>query len=260
MSFMQRSCAGLVAGCTTVILSSAIAARPAQAPAGPIETFRDDFDGPRLGSSWKILKADGKRWLLDAGKLVIVTEPGSIAQKQDTLRNQIILDRVLPADYTVTTKLAIPLRSQGNWAGIMDFVDRDNYLRVAYWAKPHGMNLWRKAVFDKEIGGEANTLEFGPRRLGREKDPSSIDFIGGRRDPETIWLRLEKRGRTFTGSFSMDGAQWHKIGDHLVPPVGEGKLSLAAANSEQSIDAYGQKQAEVAAQFDFVEVVPGNRR
>ncbi|MBI1874547.1 MAG: hypothetical protein HYS05_11795 [Acidobacteria bacterium] len=260
MSLIQRSCTGLVAGCAAVFLWSATAAREAQAPTAPIETFREEFDGASLGSVWKILKEDKKRWFLDAGKLVIVTQRGSIAQKQDTLRNQIILDRVLPADYTMTTKLAIPLRSQGNWAGIMDYVDRDNYLRVAYWAKPHGMNLWRKAVFNKEIASEANTLEFGPRRLGREKDPSSIDFVGGRRDPETIWLRLEKRGRTFTGSFSMDGAQWHKIGDHLVPPVGEGKLSLAAANSEQSIDAYGQKQAEVAAQFDFVEVVPGNRR
>ncbi len=146
-------------------------------------------------------------------------------------------------------KVATTLRSHNNWAGVQIYLDKDNYLNLGYWAKPWGNNIWRQAFFSKEVEGQVNRLEFGPRHIGGEGGTPQLDFIGGRNSPETVWLRLEKRGSTFTASFSMDGAKWHKIGDHTVLRMGSARLSLAAANAQA--DA-----AEVAAEFDFVEVKP----
>ena len=220
-------------------------------PTSPADggAFRDDFEGSKLNPAWKILKEDKNRWTLEGGKLVLVTQKGSIAEKQDDLRNQFILDRPLPDNYTVNVKLAVTLRSHNNWAGFQIYLDKDNYLNLGYWAKPWGNNIWRQAFFSKEVEGQVNRLEFGPRHIGGEGGTPQLDFIGGRNNPEAVWLRLEKRGSTFTASFSMDGAKWHKIGDHTMLRMGSARLSLAAANAQA--DA-----AEVSAEFDFVEVQP----
>jgi len=220
------------------------------APAPAAGAFRDDFEGAALGPAWKILKEDKERWILEGGRLTIVSQKGGIGgKKDDNLRNQFVLDRDLPGDYTLTTTLAIPLRAQGNWASVLVYLDRDKYLMLGYWAKPHGNNLVRRPFFLKEIGGEGNRLEYGPYTLARPGRPT-VEFIGAKKDAETIWLRLEKRGSAFTGSFSPDGRDWVKIGDHTVLRMGAARLSLAAANGQAS------GVAEVAAEFDFVEVQP----
>src|SRR3989304_3465639 len=128
--------------------------------------FRDDFEGSKLNPAWKILKEDKNRWTLEGGKLVLVTQKGSIAEKQDDLRNQFILDRPLPDNYTVNVKLAVALRSHNNWAGFQIYLDKDNYLNLGYWAKPWGNNIWRQAFFSKEAEGQGNRLELGPRHIG----------------------------------------------------------------------------------------------
>lgn len=224
------------------------AAAPAPAPSGG--GFRDDFDGRKLNPAWKILKEDKNRWTLEGGKLIIVTQKGSIYEKSDDLRNQFVLDRPLPDNYTITTKLTITLRSQQHLAALTIYRDKDNYLNLGYWGKPWGNNVFRRPFFSKEVEGQANTLEFEPRTIGGEGGTPQLDFMGPRKDPETIWLRLEKRGSTFTGSFSMDGTRWYKIADHTMLRMGDARLSLAASNGTAT------NAAEVSAEFDFVEVKP----
>jgi hypothetical protein len=220
---------------------------PAAKPAGG---FRDDFEGTRLGPGWRILKEDKERWTLEGGRLLIVTQKGGITgKKEDNLRNQLVLDRDLPADYTATVKLAIPLAAQHNWAGVLVYVDPDRYLALGYWAKPHGYNLVRRPFFLKEIEGEGNQLEYESYTLERPGKPK-VEFIGARKTAEPVWLRIDKRGSTFTGSFSLDGQDWVKIGDHTVLRMGAARLSLVAANGQHA------GVAEVAAEFDFVEIVP----
>jgi hypothetical protein len=174
---------------------------------------------------------------------------GTQVEVNVNLRNQFVLDRDLPADYAVTTRLAIPLRAQGNWAGVLVYLDANKYLMLGYWARPHGNNLVRRPFFLKEIAGESNQLEYGSYTLERPGQPK-VEFIGAKKDAETIWLRLEKRGNAFTGSFSVDGQGWVKIGDHTVLRMGGARLSLAAANGQAA------GAAEVAAEFDFIEVQP----
>jgi regulation of enolase protein 1 (concanavalin A-like superfamily) len=226
-----------------------IAQAPAPAPAGG-GGFLDNFDGAKLNPAWKILKEDKNRWALDGGKLTIVTQKGSIWQKNDTLRNQFVLERSLPANYVVTAKVAMTLRSQNQWTGMLLYLDADNYLEVGYWGKPWGSNVWRKAVFAKELEGQTNVLEFEPREIGGQPGVPKLDFMGPTKDPENVWLRVEKKGNTFSASFSMDGRNWHKIGDHTMLRMSGAKLSLMASN-ETSGDS-----AEVAAEFDFVEIQP----
>ena len=218
-------------------------------PAPGAGTFRDEFEGTKLGPSWKILKEDKNRWAVEGGKLLIITQKGGIWKKADNLKNQFVLERDLPADYVVTTKLATTLRSQNNWAALLIHLDKDHYLQLGYWGKPWGNNVYRRPFFAKEVAGEPNVLEFGPREVGGEAGAPKIDFMGPRTSPETIWLRLEKRGSTFTGAFSMDGARWHKIGDHSMLRMGGARLGLMASNDQTD-------GAEVAAEFDFVEVAP----
>lgn len=35
--------------------------------------------------------------------------------------------------------------------------------------------------------------------------------------PYPAWLRLERRGTTFTGSWSLDGIEWRAVGSAVVP-------------------------------------------
>ena len=210
--------------------------------------FRDDFKGEDPNPAWKVQKEDEDRWVQEDGKLVIVTQAGDVAGKRDDLKNQIFLDRKLPKNYTLNVKMSIPLTSRGNWGGFLIQRNKDNYLKVAYWAKPWGNNLWRKAIFVKEIRGKVNHLEFGPTEIGGKGGVPKVKLIGPRKDPETVWLRLKRKGRTFSASFSTDGKTWHRIGDHTMLRMSKARLSLAAANDRQGA-------AEVAAEFDVVEVL-----
>ena len=93
-------------------------------------------------------------------------------------------------------------------------------------------------------------LEFGPRDVGGQGGVPKLDFMGPVKNPENIWLRVERKGNTFSASFSMDGREWHKIGDHTMLRTSAARLSLMASN-ETSGDS-----AEVAAEFGFVEIQP----
>jgi hypothetical protein len=126
-----------------------------------------------------------------------------------------------------------------------------DYLMLGYRGKEWGGNIWREAFFEKMISGEANLVGYPQREITVGGKP--IDFIGRRTDPESVWLRLEKKGRTFTGSFSMDGKTWMKIGDHILLGTMGSHLTLAAFNGPHG---YGQKPAEVSAEFDFVAITP----
>ena len=183
------------------------------------------------------------------GKLVLVTQEGSIPEKQDPLRDHFILDRPLPENYTVTAKLSLTARNQVNSAAILIYQDKDTYLSLGCWGKPWGNNVRRTLLFAKEVEGRMNLLEFEPHEVGGEGGTRKVQLIGARNNPEAIWLKLEKRGSAFTGSFSVDGAHWHKVGDHTMLRMGNARLALAASNL--NADA-----AEVAAEFDFVEVAP----
>ena len=183
------------------------------------------------------------------GKLVLVTQEGSIPEKQDPLRDHFILDRPLPEDSTVTAKLSLTVRNQVNSAAILIYQDKDTYLSLGYWGKPWGNNVRRTPLFAKEVEGRMNLLEFEPHEIGGEGGTPKVQLIGPRNGPETIWFKLERRGSAFTGSFGLNGARWHKVGDHTMLRMGNARLSLAA--STLSADA-----AEVAAEFDFAEVAP----
>ena len=225
-----------------------VAQAPPAAPGGA-GAFRDDFEGTKPGPAWKILKEDKNRWSIEGGKLLIVTQKGGIWKNADNLKNQFVLERELTADYVITTKLSVTLRSQNNWAALLIHLDKDHYLQLGYWGKPWGNNVFRRPFFAKEVAGEPNTLEFGPREVGGEGGTPKLDFMGPRTSPETIWLRLEKKGSTFTGSFSMDGTRWHKIGDHTMLRMGGARPGIMASNDQSD-------GAEVAAEFDFVDIQP----
>lgn len=132
--------------------------------------------------------------------------------------NQFVLERDLPPNDVLTTKLGMTLRSHNQWSGVLIHLDKDGY------------NLWRKAMFAKELDGQTNILEFEPRNVGGEGGSPKVDFIGVTKTPEDVWLRVEKKGNTFSASFSMDGRQWHKIGDHTMLRTSAARISLMASN------------------------------
>jgi hypothetical protein len=238
---------------TLLVIVCAVGCSPVRGNAGEREPlgFRDDFDRPTIAGRWTVIQPDAKRWTLEGGRLVIVTQPAELTKKPEILRNQFVLDRDLPGDYTVDSKVTITLSSQGNAAGVMIRQTSGDYVMLGYRGKEWGGNVWREAFFEKMTGGEANLIGYPKREISAGGTP--IDFIGRRADPETVWLRLEKKGRTFTGSFSMDGTTWMKIGDHTVLGTGGSRLALTAFNGPH---AYLEKPIEVSAEFDYVEVIP----
>ena len=95
------------------------------------------------------------------------------------------------------------------------------------------------------LGGKYGALNSG--QFWDRGKPTQVDLNRWVKAPEALWLRLEKRGFSFMGSFSFDGDRFEKIGEQTLLRTDGSRLDLVAYDESKGV--------ETAAKFDYVEVI-----
>ena len=223
-------------------------AKPVSAGAGA--KFRDDFDQPKLGTAWKVVQEDPERWTVERGLLVIATQAGTaaaVAEKED-VKNRIVLDRDLPANYTINARMNMTIYRAGGWGGLRIRTPGGSYVALGHHGLLDGFrNGYRRPFLEKVIGADQSRI-VAQERFWDGGKPTQVDLDAFTRRADSLWLRLEKKGSTFTGSFSFDGTRFERIGDQVLVRTEGSRLELIAFDDSKGI--------ETSAEFDFVEVIP----
>jgi len=232
-------------------------AREISAPAAPPVLqpkafFMDNFDRDDLGADYEIKNENQDAYLPGEpkGHLLILTKSGSMrgARKEKEkdvhkgITNLIVLKKDMPAgDWRVTVRLRTKITSYNQGAGFLLYKDNDNWLSVMYWCpRWDGWSGYlRQCEFEKELRGQTKALA-GHKR-DRLRDLSKAK-------PETVELRLEKRGRKYQAFCKYEGhhKDFVSLGTHTVLRIA-GKIALAAYNADP-------KANEIAAEYDWVKI------
>ena len=194
----------------------------------------DEFDGTTLDKSrWNAIVRENPDTLrLADGKLIITTEPGDLyTGDTDPPPNNIILQSADHAgeDWTIETKLSAPFTDGYSQAGLMAYVDGDNYVKF-------------DAIAD--VGqGRINRIELRSEVNAAIQDPQpNANVPAGVTD---VWLRLTKEGDSYSGEYSLDGENWTAMSAPVANPMESPKFGLFA---------FGVQQAGDEVEFDYFRV------
>lgn len=204
--------------------------------------FQDEFTSAKLNPDWQVRAADLLRWKQQAkaGSLLITTQKGSIRGGDSSLKNQFVLNRIVPEEnFEIIVKAAIQIQGQQNSLSVALWQDNDHYLEIGYRGFIHGNNIRRSPYFSKEVQGQRNLME------------GSVKGYGGVLEMEVVYLKIERMGNKFIGSYAygdpatqLQDLRWTKIGTHVWIDF-YGRPALWADNGAGTAP-------EVPVEFDYV--------
>lgn len=214
-----------------------------------IEFFRDDFDGEDLADHWDIENPDPDSFIAEDGILLAISStPANLAQ--GNVRNLFRLNKTLPnGDWTATAKIDVEFQSLNDRVFFGLYQDEKNYLTNALSLGYDGN--WAHFILnvsaDKVLKGAITTSSTRVWTTERGGDLAAV----GKGQP--YLLRLEKKGREYTGSIKLEGTeepQWI-----LLP-----SLRLLRSKGDLAIGVFQTPggTGEVALMVDWVKIeVPG---
>lgn len=165
----------------------------------------DEFDGDRLdGCRWdQVVRPDLDLLSVGDGQLLLETAEGDIYGTDNGTPPNLILQTAPEGDWTVETKFTEELNGGYSQAGLMAYVDDDNYVKF-------------DVIADEGESG-ASRIELRSEIDGAIQQPTpNVNEL-----PEndgTWWLRLEKSGDEFIGSYSADGEDWTEMAELVSNP------------------------------------------
>ncbi len=218
---MRRHAAAVLAALTLLLTTQVFAQN----------TFRDDFNSLVPNSGWSWLREDRSAWRLTGTHLEITTQKGALNETEYNNVKNLLLRAPIDSSFVIETKVTFAPDQLYHNAGIVYYVDDDNYIRVSRGWSEFVNGVW----FESEVGG-AVSFEFNPNVI-----------------ENTVWLRLERKkiGNVwkFASTWSTDGAHYDYIAfakdvnlDHS-----KAKVGLQAANG----DGPFATSDRIPALFDF---------
>ncbi len=201
-------------------------------------TFRDDFNGTSLASSWSVVRPSGTISVAN-GIATIPTESGDIYQTTNTATNLVL--RTLPAGaVTITAKVNFHGATRYQQAGIIVYADDDNYTKLDRGATNNGgTNIAEKFEFINETAGTARN--------------SSADYtanISQTTFPNDFYERIVSDGTNIIGQYSTDGTTWTNVGQSAALPTGNVKVGFFGLSNGAT--------TTVNANFDWFEMTGSN--
>ncbi len=195
----------------------------------------DEFDGTALDvCRWNaVVRPDAATSRVAGGNLEIDTAQGDIYGTANTAPKNFILQTAPSGDWTLETKLdGSAFNEQYHQGGLIVYVDDDNYVKMDFLTdNTAGSAVTRRIELRSEVGGSVQNPQPGANNL-----------------TQGVWyLRLQKTGTTFRGSYSSDGTTWTTIAEAVTnTAVGAGKIGLFALGANQT--------AAKPAKFDYFKV------
>jgi predicted amidohydrolase YtcJ len=196
---------------------------PAASAPRSAQLWLDEFNSPTLDPRWSWVREDPTHWSLAAhpGYLRITTQAGGLVGPRNDQRN-LLLAAAPSGDYHITTRMTIAPGENFQYAAIQVYEDDDNYVQLnRAFANGDTVN------FDHEAGGVVT----GIQRVEAAT---------------TLYLRIARRGTTYSGYYSTDGQTWVTVGHHTAA-LSSPRIGLGAANNLSAV-------TEIPADFDFFEV------
>ena len=160
----------------------------------------DEFNAAP-SSAWKVLNENKANYAVENGALAITTEAGDITAANNNAANVFV--QSANSDWTIDTKLtcsSAPAMPAQN-AGIVAYQDDDNFVKFVMSAQmgrrgaaaPGGASL---TILSEDGGNTKATVN--ARAEGVENN--------------VVWLRLQKKGTTYTAFYSADGKNYTEAG------------------------------------------------
>jgi len=145
----------------------------------------DEFDTTEKRAFWTWVREDDAHYTWTGSALEIVTQQGTLAGAADSTRN-LLLTETPPEDFRITTRLTFSPSQVGQEAGLIIYLDDDNYVCISSSYDDDGHSL--KTV--SESGGMTSTH-------GTDNVLGSI-----------VYLRIDKSGDQYSTYASGDGETW----------------------------------------------------
>lgn len=196
---------------------------------GPLAAASDEFDGSAINRDrWNIVNEEARAWRLSGGRLIISTSDGTATGPRYDIRN-LFLQAAPPSDFEVSTRAEISVKSNPQQLLLTVWQDHNNYIRLA---NTYGLSS-RSWQITRELGGEPFTFEV-PNVMG-----------------DAVWMKILKRGRSYSCQVSINGQDWTNVGPPLAADFTELQVGITAASPG------GSRRAEGS--FDFFRVTAPGR-
>jgi beta-glucosidase len=163
----------------------------------------DEFNTGFLGKQWSWIRENKNDWSLSKipGSMVIKGQKGDIAGATNTAEN--ILLQSANTDWIILTKVTFSKKPSAfnQQGGVIAYQNDDNYVKLVYRFNPRSFRT-RAAILDMII--EQDGYYFSV------VNPRNADVITG--NNHSLILKLERKGMTISGSYSVDGKNFTRVG------------------------------------------------
>jgi regulation of enolase protein 1 (concanavalin A-like superfamily) len=218
LGFSAAFALGFSAGCTN---------DPFIPPPGEV-VFRDDFGG-QLEPGWTFAGADHSKVILNARPGFLLVYPQDVAAPA-TQASQLL--REFTGDFIVTTRIAFQTLVDLEIAGLLVQAQDGRTVALGVLSASGIRGTFRGILLRADRGTD----------FGRATASTAA---------EDLYLRLERRGSSFIGSYSTDGRSFILLGtvsndlpQEALLGIGVGRSDLCSLNCDE----------EVPAEFDFFEL------
>ena len=168
------------------------------------ESVSDEFDGGALNPGWQWLRENKSAQSLSkkAGSITITSEAGAVTEATNNAKNMLL--QSANNDWTIETKLvASRAPSQPENAGIIAYQDGDNFVQLMF-----------RAVIKttRQRGPQPGTVDLVMEENGITKSFATFNLKNEITGENALFLKLEKKGSTYTAFYSVDGTTFEKLG------------------------------------------------
>ena len=181
------------------------------------KSVSDEFNGGTLGKQWIWVRENPANWSLSkkAGSLLITSAKGDIVSTNNNAEN--ILLQSANTDWTIESKIVYSRRPSGATqnGGILAYQDDDNFVKLVYRTGRRGFGGFGGPGGPGgpgATGAQPGAVELMIEKDGYQSSVATLSMAGIIKDDNTLILKLEKIGSSYTGSCSSDGKNFKTIG------------------------------------------------
>ena len=203
-------------------------------PDGSELVFRDDFDSTTLESGWTFSGPDALKWSLSERSGYLRTYPEPLADNPDDTQDSLMV-RQLTGDFILVTRMEYQTLEDRQLSGLVIRGDDGRLVSLGLTTLSAALGTFRGVFMVADRGPDVAE--------GRASDA----FAG-----ETVYLRLERSGDSFAGSYSSDGVTFTAVGTLSNDLSDAVEAGVGTAKGRQCApDVCNQS---VSADFDFFEI------
>jgi len=189
-----------------------------------------------MKAGWTWVREDRAHWQFTGTDLQITTQPGALNGMQYNDVKNILLQPAPTQTFRFETKLTFTPDSSYHNAGLIYYIDDDNYIRVS------------RGIYRQSNGPDINGV-WMEWEISGIPDMVWVDNI----TMNPIHLRLSRtNGTYFFASYGPDGTIWRKINDAtILYQGGSAKVGLQAANGQGVLAT----TSRIPARFDYFHIL-----